>query len=64
MLNPYLEKKSPAFLFPSEFFKKVGEEKKMNKQRFMTTVDKPHVVKKRVHKLFKKVVQYCTIFYV
>ena len=34
----------------------------MNKQRFMTTVDKPHVVKKRVHKLFKKVVQYCTIF--
>ena len=27
MLNPYLEKKSPAFLFPSEFFKKVGEEK-------------------------------------
>ena len=23
MLNPYLEKKSPAFLFPSEFFKKV-----------------------------------------
>ena len=29
MLNPYLEKKSPsAFLFPSEFFKKVGGEKK------------------------------------
>ena len=28
MLNPYLEKKSPsAFLFPSEFFKKVGEGK-------------------------------------
>ena len=26
MLNPYLEKKSPsAFLFPSEFFKKVGK---------------------------------------
>ena len=33
MLNPYLEKKSPsAFLFPSEFFKKVGEEKKKNEQ--------------------------------
>ena len=45
MLNPYLEKKSPAFLFPSEFFKKVWRKKKMNKQRFMTTVDKPHVVK-------------------
>ena len=50
MLNPYLEKKSPsAFLFPSEFFKKVGGgKKKMNKQRFMTTVDKPHVVKNSI----------------
>ena len=27
MLNPYLEKKSPAFLFPSEFFKKVWRKK-------------------------------------
>ena len=41
----HLGQASPsALLFPSALLKKVGEEKR-NKQRFMTTWDKPHVVK-------------------